>query len=197
MRAIGFTGLRFLVAPRKLNPRTSAVRTRGSARSQFVECYAPMPTRRWFESMRVLRTRLEVAIDASKGSDSPTNSPGPGVQKLGASKEPKKPKRSTEPGEAQVKIVSAFSAHHRYENGVCLNMIPIGNNELARAAEVSQDRASAFFKDKFGSHGQYKALCHRDPAGISKVLKALNGDYAIDDTYGDQPPGECEIGDDD
>ena len=62
------------------------------------------------------------------------------------------PKRSTERGEAHRKLLAALTAHHKYEDGGCLNLEPIGNNELARLAEVSKATASAFFNKEFGGH---------------------------------------------
>src|SRR5262249_53576244 len=51
----------------------------------------------------------------------------------------KKPKRSTEWGAARAKIIAALTKHHQYADGGCLNLEPIGNNELARKAGVSKD----------------------------------------------------------
>src|SRR5262249_8094099 len=62
------------------------------------------------------------------------------------------PKRSTERGEGRAKLIAALTKHHQYAEGGCLNLEPIGNNELAKAAGVSPSTASAFFNDKFQGH---------------------------------------------
>jgi hypothetical protein len=87
------------------------------------------------------------------------------------------PKRSTEPGEARAKLIAALTKHHRYADGSCLNTEPIGNNELARLAGVSESTASAFFNDKFRGHAKYKVLC-RDPRKLTAALKLLNDEFA-------------------
>jgi hypothetical protein len=88
-----------------------------------------------------------------------------------------RPKRSTEPGEARAKLIAALTKHHRYADGSCLNTEPIGNNELARLAGVSESTASAFFNDKFRGHAKYKVLC-RDPRKLTAALKLLNDEFA-------------------
>jgi len=87
------------------------------------------------------------------------------------------PKRSTERGEGRAKLIAALTKHHRYADGGCLNLEPIGNNELAKAAGVSPSTASAFFNDKFLGHTNYKALC-RDAGKITAALKLLNDEFA-------------------
>lgn len=107
-------------------------------------------------------------------------------------KEPKKkvrPKRSTEKGEAKAKLIAALSKHHKYADGGCLNMEPIGNNKLARDATVDQATASAFFKKRFKSHGNYKALC-RDNVRLVTALKMLNDEFSPFLLFGDKPPGK-------
>jgi hypothetical protein len=136
------------------------------------------------------------AANASKGSDGTKNQHGPGAQELGVSKEPTKRKRSTDAGEANDKLLAALTAHHEYDNGICGNEVSIGCNELARRAAVAPGSASAFFAKKFGGHKKYQATCIRNPQAVAKVLKALNGEYSIDDTYGDRPAGEEEREDD-
>jgi hypothetical protein len=86
-------------------------------------------------------------------------------------------KRSTERGEARVKLIAALTAHHRYADGGCLNQEPIGNNQLARAARVSPSSASTFFIDKFQGHTNYKTLC-RDAGHLTAALKLLNDEFA-------------------
>jgi hypothetical protein len=102
---------------------------------------------------------------------------------------PTKPKRSTEPGEGRKKLIAALTKHHKYADGSCLNVEPIGNNELARKAVVAQSTASAFFKREFEGHTKYKALC-RDPVSLAAALKLLNGEYSPHDLYGGSPADE-------
>lgn len=87
------------------------------------------------------------------------------------------PKRSTERGEGRTKLIAALTKHHQYADGGCLNLEPIGNNELAKAAGVSASTASAFFNDKFQGHTKYKALC-RDAGKLTAALKLLNDEFA-------------------
>jgi hypothetical protein len=87
------------------------------------------------------------------------------------------PKRSTERGEGRAKLIAALTKHHQYADGGCLNLEPIGNNELAKAAGVSPSTASAFFNDKFQGHTKYKALS-RDAAKLTAALKLLNDEFA-------------------
>jgi hypothetical protein len=94
-------------------------------------------------------------------------------------------KRSTERGEARAKLIAAFTKHHQYADGGCLNQEPIGNNELAKAADVSPSSASAFFNDKFDGHTKYKALC-RDTGKLVVALKLLNGEFAPFQLLGDK-----------
>lgn len=101
----------------------------------------------------------------------------------------KKSKRSTVKNEARDKLVSALTDHHKYANGGCLNLEPIGNNELARKADVSQGSASQFFKKQFGGHPKYKRLC-QDPKKLVAALKLLNQEYSPMLLYGADPHGE-------
>lgn len=88
----------------------------------------------------------------------------------------RKPKRSTERGEGRCKLVSALTIHHKYADGSCLNLEPIGNNELANLAQVSGSTASAFFKEQFGGWPKYRARCS-DAASLADDLKLLNGEF--------------------
>jgi hypothetical protein len=87
------------------------------------------------------------------------------------------PKRSTERGEGRAKLIAALTKHHQYADGGCLNLEPVGNNELAKAAGVSPSTASAFFNDKFQGHAKYRAVC-RDAGRLADSLKALNGEFS-------------------
>jgi hypothetical protein len=88
-----------------------------------------------------------------------------------------KSKRSTERGEGRLKLIAALTKHHQYADGGCLNLEPVGCNELAKAAGVSPSTASAFFNDKFQGHTKYKALC-RDAGKLTTALKLLNDEFA-------------------
>lgn len=89
---------------------------------------------------------------------------------------PRRPKQSTERGEGRAKLIAALTKHHKYADGGCLNMEPIGNNELARLAGVSESTASAFFKKQFGGHAKYRAKC-RDAGTLADALKAVRGEF--------------------
>lgn len=99
------------------------------------------------------------------------------------------PKRSTERGEGRAKLIAELTRHHKYSDGSCLNLEPIGNNELAKAAGVSPSTASSFFNEKFDGHTKYKALC-RDSGKLIAALKLLNNEFAPHDLYGRRPAGE-------
>jgi hypothetical protein len=105
------------------------------------------------------------------------------------SAKPTKRKRSTARGEGRAKLVSAFTAHHEYENGSCENLEPIGNNELARKADVAKATAAEFFKVEFCDHAKYRAAC-ADITRLVASLKLLNGEFSPHHLYGARPPGE-------
>jgi hypothetical protein len=102
-----------------------------------------------------------------------------------------KKKRSTERDEARVKLNSALTTHHQYSNGSCINHEPIGNNALARLAEVDKATASAFFKREFKGHKRYKVMCAK-VEGLAAALKLLNKEYHPHHLYGGAPPDETE-----
>ena len=104
---------------------------------------------------------------------------------------PVKPKRSTESGEGRVKLIASLTLHHRYADGSCLNLEPIGNNELAREAEVSRATASGFFKNEFKGYKGYRIAC-RDATRLVGLLKLLNQEFSPHHLFGDKPPGEHE-----
>jgi hypothetical protein len=99
------------------------------------------------------------------------------------------PKRSTERGEARIKLIAALTKHHQYADGGCLNLEAIGNNDLAKAAGVSASTASTFFNDKFKGHTKYKATCG-DSGQLIAALKLLNNEFAPHDLYGRRPADE-------
>jgi hypothetical protein len=101
----------------------------------------------------------------------------------------KKPKKSTERGEGRERVIATLTQHHQYENGSCLNLEPIRNNELARKAGVSKSTVSEFFKKDFKGRLKYRAIC-RDAGRLADSLKALRGEFSPHDLYGRTPPGE-------
>jgi hypothetical protein len=104
------------------------------------------------------------------------------------------PKRSTEPGEGQVKLIAALALHHKYADGSCLNLEPIGNNELARLAEVGTATAMRFFKKWFKGYAKYRSICMRDVSKLIDTIKAMRGEFipSNEPNYGAAPPAECE-----
>jgi hypothetical protein len=86
-----------------------------------------------------------------------------------------RPKRSTQPGEADEKLVAALLMHHQYENGSCLSYSPVGCSNLARIAGVSKGSASLFLRRRFGSHAAYQRTC-RDKWRLINTLRTLAGD---------------------
>ena len=100
-----------------------------------------------------------------------------------------KPKRSSECGEGRIKLIAALTKHHKYADGSCLHLVPIGNNALARMAGVSQSTASAFLADEFGGYRAYQSLC-TDPKKLVCSLKLLNQEYSPYHLFGARPPGE-------
>lgn len=100
-------------------------------------------------------------------------------------------KRSVVANGPRAKLIAALLLHHRYEQGSCLNTDPLGNNALAKAAEVSRSTASAFFAAEFNGHTRYKTLC-RDVGQLSFALRLLIGDVAPRLLCGGRPPGEVD-----
>jgi hypothetical protein len=98
-------------------------------------------------------------------------------------------KRSTQRGDARIKIIAGLNKHHKYADGGCLNLEPIGNNELARQAGVAKRSTSAFFRKEFQGYGKYRVVC-RDPGRLADALKALNGEFSPHHLYGRRPAGE-------
>jgi hypothetical protein len=96
-----------------------------------------------------------------------------------AETKPVKPKKSTLKGDAEAKIIPALILHHQYADGGSLNDEPIGNNELARQADVDKATASSFFKKHFGGHDVYKSKC-ANKHKLLNILKVLNGEYTKD-----------------
>jgi hypothetical protein len=135
------------------------------------------------ELRRMLRT--------ASNSVNPTPSGGTnGEAGAGEEPPPRKPKRSTNQGEARAKIISALTLHHKYADGGCLNAEPIGVNELAEKAEVSSSTVSEFFTKQLGGHATYRNFYCGEMPRLVMVLKMLNGEYSPDLLFGGTPPGE-------
>jgi len=97
-------------------------------------------------------------------------------------------------GEGRVKLIAALTKHHKYADGSSLNLEPVGNNELARLAKVSESTASAFFKKQFGGHTKYRTICPNATRLITS-LKLLNQEFSPDNLFGAKPPGEGDCKD--
>jgi hypothetical protein len=123
--------------------------------------------------------------------------PAPPDNRQPAGQEPKQ-KRSTEKGEARVKIIPALTHHHKYGDGGCLNTEPIGARQLARAAVVAVSTVSDFFKHEFGGHSKYRGVYCTETVRLTAALKMLNGDYSVDLLFGgtvpEQGKDEADIG---
>jgi hypothetical protein len=63
---------------------------------------------------------------------------------------------------------------------------PIGNNELARLAEVAQSTAKAFLDSQFQGQAKYEAVC-RVPGALLMALKVINQDFAPHELFGRSP----------
>ena len=66
-----------------------------------------------------------------------------------------------------------MTKHHQYADGGCLNLEPIGNNELARLAGVSKSTSHEFFVWAFGSYDHYEGSC-RNAGILAFHLRRLN-----------------------
>ena len=97
----------------------------------------------------------------------------------------KRKKRSTTKGEGRTKLLSALALHHKYSQSGCLNLEPIGCNEIANLIVVSGSTASLFFELNFGDHLGYVATC-RDAKKLFEKLKSLYDEFA-DPSYGSEP----------
>lgn len=120
--------------------------------------------------------QVESSNDATEaGQGEPAGSPSE------TATTPTRPKRSTERGEGRAKLISALTWHHDYAEDGCLNQEPIGNNQLAREAGVSDSTASEFFNKEFnhgekGGYAKYRVKC-RDAGALAYALKALRGEF--------------------
>jgi len=144
-------------------------------------------------AMRWIEERMDLDSDINK---QPSQSATVSTTNLAKAT---KPKRSTGRNEGRQKLIASLTLHHQYENGSCLNLDPINNNELARQADVANSTASDFFdwafKPKDDQHNSntgyeiYRVKC-RDAGKLVGCLKALNGEILPADLYGRAPPGE-------
>lgn len=104
-------------------------------------------------------------------------------------------KRSTAKGDARAKIISELTRHHKYQDGGCLHLEPIGVRALARQADVAPASVSAFFDreyggpEKSGGHKKYQVVC-LDPGRLAESLKVLNGEFSPHMLYGRNPRDE-------
>jgi hypothetical protein len=67
-------------------------------------------------------------------------------------------------------------AHHKYDDGSCLNFTPIGVRELSRVASVSAKTVSLFFRAAFGGFDQYRLFCRNGK--LIDSLKLLDGSFS-------------------
>lgn len=125
-------------------------------------------------------------VDRSEKESQPARS---GESAAPEAAKPAKKKRSTTKGEGPAKLISALTKHHKYSDGGCLNLEPIGNNELARLAVVSESTASDFFAKKFQGYEKYRTVC-RDAGKLADSLKVLNGEFSPHELYGRRPADE-------
>lgn len=74
-------------------------------------------------------------------------------------------------------LIAVITKHHRYADGGCLHTEPIGNNKLARLANVAKSTASKFFRCKFREYRNYRIIC-RDTSRLVNTLKMLNNEIS-------------------
>ena len=132
---------------------------------------------------------VEAKLVPVAGSPPPADKPEPSEGNGGKGK--RKGKKSTAKGEGRLKLIAALTKHHKYADGGCPNLEPIGNNALARLAEVEGSTASAFFSKEFKGHTKYRAVCG-NATQLVAALKLLNQEFSPHHLYGAKPPGEDE-----
>jgi hypothetical protein len=138
---------------------------------------------KWTKSPETANSPQELGID-------PPREPSPSVQR------PTKAKRSTQKGDAKIKLIAALTKHHKYADGGCLNHEPIGNNDLAKAAAVSGSTASEFLKEHFGGRPQYLTAC-QDKAKLLVSLKLLNQEFSPRHLLSGEPTHKPDLDDED
>jgi len=137
------------------------------------------------QAQQAIATATERIADSAKGGD------GEAPRVVA-----KKPKRSTNNGDAVDKLIAALTEHHQYATGGCLHWEPIGVRSLAEKAAVSPSTASEFFERNFGGHRAYRRMC-RDSSELTAYLQILNRETPQKNLFGRRPPGEGPDGDDD
>ena len=136
-----------------------------------------------------VRTILTTCLEERPPAGKPPEAAGEGGESANNTVAAKKSKRSTERGEGRAKLIAALTEHHKYADGGCLNLEPIGNNKLAKLAHVANSTASAFYRDEFEGHTKYRALCG-DATRLVAALKLLNQEFSPHHLFGGEPPGE-------
>jgi len=148
---------------------------------------------RWVRGLEAELRCQELGLPVGVGQVESGSSPLPDEPNAPANAPVKirKSKRSTERGEGRAKLIAALNKHHKYAEGGCLHLEPIGNNILAEMAKVAPSTASSFFKAKFKGHGKYRACC-RNSSMLVTSLKMLNDEFSPHNLYGDKPPEKVE-----
>jgi|688.fasta_scaffold17205_11 hypothetical protein len=120
---------------------------------------------------------LQVPKEASPSDTNPESSP---VTKSKAIKPtPGKSRSRRVVGktiDSDLVFITALNKHHRYGNGSCGNIEPIGCGELAEKTKLAKSTASRFFKKEFQGYKNYQLVCKT--GRISQSLKLLNKDVA-------------------
>ncbi len=90
--------------------------------------------------LKLVESDLECTLSDFAANSEPSGVAAP-TDLLTTAIKPVRPKRSTQKGNAQTKLIAALTKHHQYQDGSCLNTEPIGVNELAQQAGVSSSSA--------------------------------------------------------
>jgi hypothetical protein len=113
-----------------------------------------------------LRVKLEIGQQEDR-ENPPASRPA---------KAPSGPRKKGDLSDSREKLVAALTKHHRYAEGGCLELEPIGVNALARLAGTSRATACRFFAQQFRGHKGYRTAC-RDPGTLGAALRLLNRDF--------------------
>lgn len=155
-----------------------------------VRSLEPVAMETLIAAMMERHSQLHTLFSVVNGPHSPvpqfaTPAPGPPATTHERAKDAeglRRPKRSTQQGEARAKIIAALNKHHQYETGSVLNSAPVGVNELGRLAGVSSSTVSHFLHVEFcrgredaKPHQMYKRACLTDGV-LAQSLRLLNGD---------------------
>lgn len=160
---------------------TGTIKSRpGFLRSKVGKVVEPM-----LREMKLVMMRLEEFMASYEIPYEPLqNQPAP--QSPAMVPTPARSKKSTRNGDGRARLIACLTNHHQYSDGSCLNLEPIGNNKLAKAANVVNSTASEFFRKEFDGHLKYKARC-RDSISLIASLKLLNNEYAPHHLFGTSP----------